>query len=485
MDGSELQAKLDAGEPIELMPGQVITIQETLRVTQPGQQIKTVGATNASEFATLRMADGSGGTLIDARGIGRVTISSVILDGNRYGFTSGDGLLSKEPMVWLGGAGAVEQVVQQCVIINSRCAGGWGSVHVNEGGDRILIENNLIFGSGTDFRGSGRADRENPWGMADGISTASRNTSILNNLILDAVDEGIMVQGAPGTVVKRNVIVAVSREMLGGIALVDPFEFYELGGGERRFNYKSVMVNDNVIVAEGARIHAALPLGGPTWTQGFLGTTLEGAFVRNNEIRGGALGYGVVANGIDQFRVTGNQVSGTCSGIGDGVAVDPAAPFLFDPSTVGTSRLQEEFVPMKAGLVGVLRSARNPVDSTGYRDAAYPKAEAIAVVRMAYQEMLGREPSEEQQRLRVQWLMESRTCADTLRRELMQLDEFIQANGPVSPDTLHAWRTDHWLKLILKTCSSIQKKGVEWPDAREWSEALFDALTRPSAKQER
>ncbi len=443
MDGRTLQAQLDEGKDIALQPGQVVEVTESLKFRKAGQRIETVGARTALDYARIVLADGAQGTLIKANGIAGISLSKLILDGNRPGFRQSEGILTMEPMLSLGGEGAVGQEVRHCVVIGSRCAGGWAAIHMQEGGKDIIVQDNIVFASGADIRGNGRSPYEKPFGWGDGISTASRDTTIFNNLIYDATDEGIMVQGGPGTLVKGNVIVAISREMLGGIALIDPFKYYELDVEKRIFDYRDVVVEDNLILAAGGRIHVGIPMGGAPWNPYFRGTTLMGARILNNRISGGSAGYGYVVNGINEFEIMGNTSDATYSGLGDGLpGKPPDAPmaFMYDPGNVGSSDLQKEFVPMKKSLAGVLRARRTPKDSRnplGYRDQAYPEQEAGAAVKMAFVEMLGRDPREDELKHWIEWLKQTRSNTDAIRCSLMMTSEFVRVHGYVDPLDLH------------------------------------------------
>ena len=479
LDGRILQAQLDEGKDIALRPGQVVELRESLKFRKAGQRIETVGARTASEYARIVHTEGSQGTLVEANGIAGASLTKLVLDGNRPGFRHPEGLVAKEPMLSFGGEGGIGQEVRNCIVIGSRSAGGWGAIHIHEGGRGIVIKDNIVFSSGTDIRGNGRSLAEKPFGWGDGISTASQGTTIVNNLIYDATDEGIMVQGGPGSHVKGNVIVAISREMFGGIALIDPFGYYELDAEKRTFDYRGVLVEDNLILAMGSRIHAGLPMGGAAWHPSLGGTILLGASVRNNHMSGGAAGYGYVANGINDFEILGNTSDATYSGLGDGLpGKPPDAPlaFMFNPATVGNSRIQEDFVPMTKSVDRVLRSNRVPSDPLGYRDAGYAEAESVAIVSTAFVEMLGRDPQEEEAQHWSKWLRETRSNGDSLRRGLMTSPEFVRLHGHVNPLNLHKWRNDRWLEVILKTCSEYQLKGEDWPNARQWNEELLAEL---------
>ncbi len=482
--GVEAQELLDRGEDLALNPGEVIEITETLRVRHAGQRIYTTGAKTVSDFGIIRQSRGSSGTLLEGYGIEGLAISDVIFDGNRSSFQSPEGKLEYVPMISLGGEGSDGQNIRRCIVLNSRSAGGWGAIHIQEGGRNILVEDNIVFASGVDIRGNGRSNWEKPFGWGDGISTASRNTLIRNNLIYDATDEGVMVQGGPGSKVIDNVIVSVSREMLGGIALIDPFAYHQMGPAEnKRFDYRDVIVEDNWIIAMGGRIHAGLPMGGDAWHPNLGGTILYGATVRNNLISGKAGGYGYVANGIDGFVVKGNRSNAIYSGLGDGLPNNPPdepSAFLYNPAATGNSDLQPDFLPAKRHVTKVLRSNRGsniPSDLLGYRDIGYPMEEAEAVVETAYLEMLGRNPTVEEKTHWTNWLRSTHSNADRLRSILITTEEFIERSGYINPLELHEWRGDRWLELIAACCTKLQKKNEgKWPSARALHHSLVKSL---------
>ena len=98
------------------------------------------------------------------------------------------------------------------------------------------------------------------------------------------------------------------------------------------------------------------------------------------------------------------------------------------------------------------------------------------MVKMAFAEMLGRDPREQELRYWKNWLQKTRSNSDTLRRILMTNAAFIKKHGYVNPQNLHKWRNERWLEMILKTCSERQKDGTDWPNAREWNEELLGEL---------
>jgi hypothetical protein len=416
--GADLQAALDRGEDLWLDPRGDYAVTATLHYRQPGQRIATRGAAAPEDYAMLRLAPGTVMTLLNATGVAEAALERVTLAGERATLRPPGGKVEARPFTAWGGPGGDHQTIRQCVFVEARCGGGWAAIHVNEGARGVVVVDNLIFGAGVDPQGNGRAETELPFGWGDGISTASRDTLVRNNLIVDATDDGIMVQGAPGTTVEDNVILAYSRALLGGIALIDPFADYELAPGSKRFDYRGVQVRRNHIEAAGSRIHLGIALGGPGWHQRFAGTTLVGATVEANTLAGEAFGYGVVANGIDGFVVRGNVSTATHSGRGDGPRrepPEPAAAFLYAPGQTGDSALQPEFVAARAPLTNLLAAWPPPADDRGYRRPAYTAPEARGIVRLAYHEMLGREPAEAEWAEAAERLRAEGMTADALR----------------------------------------------------------------------
>lgn len=474
-----LQDILDRGEDLILEPGKIYMVDHPLEFRVAGQKITTRNAEKIKDFATLRLAAGPEGTLINAEGIPDIVMEYIIFDGNRDELKTPDGKVSKVPLISMGKEGGNEQSIRRCLVLNSRSAGGWAAIHVHENCSDIRIEDNIVFGSGVDVRGNGRSALEVPLGWGDGISIAGRNTIVRNNLVIDVCDEGIMVQGAAGTMVEKNVISAISREMLGGIALVDPSMHYVLDSLERRHDYRGIIVRDNIIDALGSRIHIGIPMGGPSWGDYNLGTTLVGARVENNLVSGEAAAYGYVANGIDEFIVTGNKSSAVYSGRGDGLPgnpPDPPAAFLYDPDHIGNSKLQPEFKAMEKHLIHLMRNFYGPKNKLGYRLAPYGDAEAKALVRWAYIEMLAREPLEEEYEIWSAWLSATNENSDMLRHFLIGTAEFQKRNGFQSPLELHEFRTELWTGLIGEENEKIILSSGEWPTAAELYQNIVERM---------
>ncbi len=462
---AELQAVLDRGEDLLLEPGRTHTLSVGLRFTRSGQRIATRGATRPEEFAVLRFSAGAAMNLVDARGVAGASLERVILDGNRAGLVPPGGKVESVAFTAWGGRSGDRQTIRQCIIIDARCGGGWAAIHVNEGAAGTLVEDNVIVGAGVDPRGNGRSSHERPFGWGDGISIASRDGRVRNNVIVDATDDGIMVQGAPGTLVEGNAIIALSREMLGGIALIDPFPDYRMPDDERSFDYRGVIVRRNRIEALGARIHIGVALGGAGWHARFAGMTLVGATVTENTLAGEAFGYGFVANGVDRFIVRDNRSLAEHSGRGDGPrreAPEPAAAFLFDPAQIGTSELQPEFREAHGHLTNLLRAWPPPATRDGYRAAEYTEGEARGTVRMAFRDIRGRDPSVEEFAAWLPRLRDPAANGDALRAALLR-----ESAENVAALSLAAWRSEQGLPWIVGAWRAVSDatKSERWPEA--------------------
>ncbi|MCD6288533.1 MAG: right-handed parallel beta-helix repeat-containing protein [Candidatus Hydrogenedentes bacterium] len=471
--GNELQAILDSGQDLVLEKGAVYNIEKTLRFKKPGQKIRTKDAVNISDYATLRIAGDKLMEIIDGGALDDIVLENVIVDGNRYelstvpkeGLVGGGG---QPPLVFFGGNGAENQTVRNNVFMSTRT---WATLKVHEGANGVLVENNIFLGAGVGPRGNGREEHEVPFNWGDCISCAARNTMIRNNLIIDPTDVGIVLYGAPGSTVKDNVVSSISRESLGGINLVDPLEYYALDKDKTRFDYRGVLIKDNLIDANGARIHIALPMGAPQWAPKNIGKILVGATIQDNTITGGAAAYGYIVNTVDDFTVTGNVSTALYSGIGEGVnskrPPDEPGPFLYDPATTTNSTLQEEFKPCERNLLHLLRCNHGKTNELGYRIYKYGKYEVKAVITAAYLEMLGRRPRRDELEAETTWLQENTRTADELRRKLLKTEEFKSKFGTVMPEDLHPYRIKMWMNMLDEIRRNYFESNGQMPCAKE------------------
>lgn len=484
--GGDLQAVLDSGKDLLLEKNGLYEITETLVYKFSGQKISTQDASYLSDYAVLRITDPELMLLVDGAGQDHIVLENVLLDGNRYQLStvtkkeaSGGG--GQPPLVFFGGNGATGQKVLNNVFINTRT---WSTLKVHEGAENCLVEGNIFIGAGVDPRGNGREKTETPFSWGDAISCAAENTRVCNNLIIDPTDVGIVFYGAPGSVAENNVIACISRESLGGINLVDGF-LYPLGAGadgREHFSYEGTIVRNNYIDSFGARIHISIPMGTGVWVPHLKDKTLVGAAVYDNVIAGGAAGYGLVANGVEDFQVHGNKSIASYSGIGEGLnsenPPDEPGPFLFNPDRVSNSRLQKEFKPSERHLLHLLRCNHGETNELGYRVYEYGSCEIRAVVNAAYLEMLNREPSQKEMEDHIGWMQESKANSDILRRKLMALNEFRQKFGKVAPDDLHPYRLTLWLGMLSGIQKEYLKENGKMPDAKTMYLAALSRLNK-------
>ena len=470
--GDDLQAVLDTGNDLVLRPGCVYEISNTLHYKKPGQKIYTKDARFPSEYATLRLVNKEEVTLINAWPVERVVLEHVICDGNRYELSVRPYPASvkvHQPGI-LNFGGSQGQVVRECVFMNAR---GFSNIVFHKGGGDHLVENNLVLGAGVDARGNGRAMNEPPRRWSDGISCGAPNSMIRNNLVIDPTDVGIVLYCAPGSVVENNVVASVSRESLGGVNLVDAFDHYALNDEKTLFDYRGSTVRDNYIDAFGARIHIGIPVGCVPWVAHWRGKILKGGEVSGNTIAGGAGGYGFVAHGITDWKITGNKSIATYSGLAEygdhkNPPDDPAA-FLYDAATVKNCELQPEFVKSKRHIEHLLRTHHAPQDELGYQMHDYGDAEVKVVVESAYIEMLGRTAKKAEMDEGISLLRNRKLNADGLRRRIMSSTEFKSCFGDVPSEELHAFRVKRWFDV----CNELIRKKGEMPSAVElYKEAI-------------
>lgn len=457
--GDDLQAVLNRGEDLVLKKGAVYDISTTLRYKKAGQKIYTKGARYPSDYATLKLANTNLMMLIDGSGVADAVLERVICDGDRYHLSvvpkpriGGGG---QPALVHFGAKGGDRQIVRECVFMNTRT---WSTLKMHEGANGMLTENNLFFGAGVDPRGNGRDLLEVPFGWADAVSCAARDSLIRNNLIIDPTDVGVVLYGAPGTVVEENAISSVSRESLGGINLVDALAYYAFPGNTNLIDYRGVKIRNNTIDAYGGRIHMHIPVGCVVWVPHWRGNILTGGEVTGNTLAGGAGAYGIVAHGLSNWKITGNKSTAEYSGLAEygnhKNPPDDPVDFMYDAPSVTDCELQPEFKKSQRHIEHLLRTQMAPTNATGYQMHDYGDAEVKAVVDAAYLEMLGRDPTDTERADATRQLRAREFNADGLRRQIMTGSEFKQRFGDIAPEDLHGFRVKRWFDV----CDQLLRK---------------------------
>jgi hypothetical protein len=285
-DGTAIRAALvGPGAHAVLCRHAVFEITAPIVLGADGQEISTEGLPDDTSRALIRVVGADLATAIYSRA-SSITIRNVIVDGAR---PARGRVLKGDALIEIGGD-AADMVVEHVRAYDPR---GWSILHVFEGSrcTGARIEDNELGPAGKP---------DGSW--ADGISFACRKGIVRHNNITDASDGGIVVFGAPGTVVEDNHIVSRQGVLLGGINLVD---YHPFDG-----DYAGTIVRHNVIEAAGGFIKIGIAIGPAVWGLGH-GEINRGASVTDNVIEGdGGFGYGIAIDGARGLTVTGNRTQG-------------------------------------------------------------------------------------------------------------------------------------------------------------------------------
>jgi hypothetical protein len=266
-----------------LCRGAVFELHGPVVFTRDGQQLYTEGFPTGVGRATLRVVDPSVATALVLTNRNGVRVAHVIVDGNRPALgrmPAGNGLIE-------AGGDASGQQIEYVLAFEPR---GWTCLHAAEGLGLTCSGMTIAHNS---FGPAGQPNGE--W--ADGLSLACRSSMAFDNTITDATDAGLVVFGAPGSVVSGNTIRAVTRPLLGGITMVDIPPF----GGD----FTGTVVDSNVIDGAGQKIRIGLAMGWQTWTCQPNAPRLSGAVVSRNLLQG-EMGYGYAIDGVTDWTVTDN-----------------------------------------------------------------------------------------------------------------------------------------------------------------------------------
>jgi len=313
-----------------LCTGAVFELTGPVTITADRQEIYTEDHPTDDTRAVLRIVAPSLTTAVLMRDHNGALLSNVIVDGNRGKLGPGAG----DALIYAGGY-SDGQIIRGNKIMNTR---SWSSLQLIEGYSEsqpcknALVENNEIGPAGTS------ADMQ--W--ADGISLACTTTVVRGNVITDATDGGIVVFGAPGSVIEDNTVRAMTRTLLGGINMVDSQGY----GGK----YTGTIVRNNIIDASGAVIRIGLGMGARVWVclpSNSQELPLSGGTVTGNTLRGEKMQYGFAVDGVSDWTVTGNtdeaRHSGSPSVDCGGVVASAPAGFLYNPARA-QGVFQPEFV---------------------------------------------------------------------------------------------------------------------------------------------
>lgn len=329
-----------------LPPNTRWTVSSTIHL-RPHQEIATLGyPTEETEIAWLEAEEGCTGHVLKATDMPGVRIRNIGFDGGRekYGYAK-----TNDCIVQLGGSKGFNQVIDRCIIRHPR---QWSCLQAFQGAENVRVTNNRLGPAGYD------EDAEDGGHWADGISYAAQNGLVAGNLVQDATDGGIVIFGAPGTLVTSNTIITQTRMGLGAINMVDY--------GPHDGDYLGTRVIHNTIRVEGSYLKIGIGQGSSVWFIPPNDKTREyirGAVVKRNLITGpvsndnqGRVGYGFPVSDVEDWICTENQVSSNVTFSGDmgemsrdpqHISIGPG-PFVKAPSREGqgprSSEFQRDFV---------------------------------------------------------------------------------------------------------------------------------------------
>ncbi|GAA6007889.1 hypothetical protein JCM10207_004914 [Rhodosporidiobolus poonsookiae] len=277
-----------AGTVVNLCPGATIYTTNAIFFTAANQVLQTLGNPYDDTRALIVVAGSNQGCAIYGAvdGANNVVLRNVRVDGSRPALGQ---LLGTNALLEFGG----NTYGQRIETVKAWEPRGWSVLHTAEGA------NFACYGMTVTGNQIGPSGLSPSW--ADGISHACKSSKVTNNVVTDATDGGIVLFGAPGTLVQGNSIYATSRQQLGGINMVD----WTFAG-----SFEGVVVQGNNIVANEAYMKIGVAMGGLVWgTDNRTTARTYGGTVQDNLFLSGFTGYfgfGIAVAGHNYATVTGN-----------------------------------------------------------------------------------------------------------------------------------------------------------------------------------
>jgi parallel beta-helix repeat protein len=310
----QINAALHSTGLASLCPNTVYNLYNTITFTGPGQEISTAGYPTDGSRATLVVMGSSMTRAIAGVGFSGIRILNIQVNGNRPGLGYVPAGTNGMALIEIGGISR-GQIVQEVHAYEPR---SWSTLHIYEGavgnpndtscsGAQIL--NNQI----------GPAGQPSNKQWADGISLGCTHSTVQGNVVTDATDGGIVVFGAPGSLISGNTVQSLSRVLMGGINLVDWAPY--------NGNYTGTVVTGNTIYSGPGTGYIKIGIGmGPAVWSAFSpapGGPNYGATVTNNIFEGNSFGYATAANGAVNFDISGNVLGGATTPTFDGLEDSP------------------------------------------------------------------------------------------------------------------------------------------------------------------
>ena len=337
---SQIQAVMNDGLDIYLERNGDYLVDGVWTYMTDGQRIETEDVIRIKDFASVIAGSRDSARVIDSWGRSYTTLRNLRVDGNRY--TSDFDFNYNRDVYGLSALGFGQgsfQLVDRVVAQSTR---SWSTIQVHEGNqaDWNIAQNMIINGAGPGARGGGMAAGEDPlqnWNKkaamwADGLSVGAKNSLIRNNLIIDPTDVGIVVFGAPGTLIENNCVATVTRDGLAAINMVDGIDAYDMNGW---FDYRDVVVRNNVVDAWGSRMMNGVCMGHGRWGGGKTGY-FRGAVVVDNHFTGDCFGWGIPYGDFTDTVIDRNTSNAVHSGDPDKRRDDVSNESVFCAAQSGT-----------------------------------------------------------------------------------------------------------------------------------------------------
>ena len=313
---ADIQSALNLGGDAVLCQFSSFTLYNTVQFKFPNTIIYTEYNPVGAARAVLHVGAASVVTAVTARNISQAQLRNVIVDGGRPTF----GYQRNFPQALVDfGGDASDQVVSWVEAYEPR---GWSTVYMNEGNkswNGSAWVGGCTGGQVTHNNVHNAGDHANLY--ADGISYACRNGYVGYNTVTDATDGGIIVFGAPGTLIESNTISNSNAIGLGGIGFDGiPYQrFVVINGTSTLVNDSSGTIVQNNTISSGLYFGAvtmeiAVAMGPRAWWSSCDFPSNEakvvyGATINNNMLSGANFEYGFVADGVDHLTATGNYLA--------------------------------------------------------------------------------------------------------------------------------------------------------------------------------
>jgi hypothetical protein len=469
-----------SGQDVWLVRGETYnryTLEDNLTMSANQQILSTFDAVYFKDFATIRMAGKLANNMVSTQRVDETLIQNLIGDGNAYGF---DAAVDGADRFTVGGtfisAGTMSgHRIKRVIAYNSRTQSLFKLMENPRDPYSSVdnrIENCIAFGNGVDARGAGcNLTYKNGW--ADAVGMSSVNSRIVNNLVIDGTDVGIVCFTTPGGLVEDNVVVSLSRETLGAINLVDFLKIYTMKTPPDSLTYfdYSLTIRNNYMDALGSRFHNGIAVGDGVWSPKARPLNYGvGQVITGNIMDGDCFGYGISVRTGKNMKITDNisyaKHSGTADGFRNGPLPDPAAAFLMESPRLINCNLQPEFKEAKKHLSHLLYMNYKPkrTDSP-YKIWDYTPEEADGIVRTAFIEMLRRMPKQDELESYTKDLMAKRYSADSVRFRLLSTPEFTNKNGVIPQTQLHVYRTNLWMTNLKSIDAEYINEHGDYPSA--------------------